>query len=455
MQEESFINLSEMEINKRNKVDSSVNNFDKSENIIKNVNQQENINNQNTINLDKLIIQEDKNLNKLKVDFDNIEVNNKDKKHYHINYRKTFVISFIIILLTTSISIWLYLYKNYIKNYSIRDQNNKSVFIANIDNIKDKINNYLWYNLMHSASNNYNIWWENGINTLNSIIRSESNYIDKKNTINESLIELNNTILSNHKMLEDLKKAITKEWFFSKEIGDIISEEEQISSIYNSLLSLEAIKFSSAINVFPYLDTFIEWLSNSTEMSKNEIDTKSKNIILRWEKDINLYLKNCYLNPFEINYDCNVIRDFENYYNLTNETNFDIKFFKELMKYTDTKLEQTELPSFSINFQKFDKNSNQITFNIDINTFKQDEIELAKKWILSPHVFILNNLINNLRQSRFILWKWISIQTLKVNPKTINIWTTEFNINNSQKSFTVDIQKESEREIDDFTTTNN
>jgi hypothetical protein len=69
------------------------------------------------------------------------------------------------------------------------------------------------------------------------------------------------------------------------------------------------------------------------------------------------------------------------------------------------KLEQTELPSFSINFQKFDKNSNQITFNIDINTFKQDEIELAKKGIVSPHFFILNNLINNLRQSRFILGK--------------------------------------------------
>jgi hypothetical protein len=59
--------------------------------------------------------------------------------------------------------------------------------------------------------------------------------------------------------------------------------------------------------------------------------------------------------------------------------NFNTNFFKQLIKYADIKLEQTELPSFSINFQKFDKNSNKITFNIDINTFKQDEIELAKK----------------------------------------------------------------------------
>lgn len=139
---------------------------------------------------------------------------------------------------------------------------------------------------------------------------------------------------------------------------------------------------------------------------------------------------------------------------LTDDKDFDINFFKQLIKYTDIKLEQTELPSFRIDFKKFDKNSNQITFNIDINTFKQDEIELAKKWILSPHVFILNNLINNLKQSRFILWKGILVRTLKVEPKTISIWTTELTINNSNKSFTVDIQKESEREIDDFVNIN-
>jgi len=213
---------------------------------------------------------------------------------------------------------------------------------------------------------------------------------------------------------------------------------------------LEAIKFSSAINVFPYLDTFLEWLSNTTKLSKANIEEETKKIISKWEKDINLYIRNCYLNPFEINYNCEVIWDFEKYYQLTQESTFDINFFKQLIKYTDIKLEQTELPSFSINFKKFDKNSNKITFNIDINTFKQDEIELAKKWILSPHVFILNNLINNLRQSRFILWEWIIVRTLDIKPKTITIWTTEFNINNSNKTFTVDIQKESEREIDDF-----
>jgi hypothetical protein len=74
---------------------------------------------------------------------------------------------------------------------------------------------------------------------------------------------------------------------------------------------------------------------------------------------------------------------------------------------------------------------------------------------LSPHFFILNNLVNNLKQSRFILGKWIIVKTLKVYPKIINLWTTEFTINNSNISFTVDIQKESEREIDDSININN
>ena len=353
-----------------------------------------------------------------------------------------------------SVSIGLNVYNNYINNYSVSTQNNESKLIDNINKVKFFLNNYLGFNLKHWAWNNYNIIWENGINNLNEIINSNINYIQKKDILNSSVKDLSNTILHNHKTLENIKKSITKEWFFSKEIWDIISEEEQISSIHNSLLSLEAIKFSSAINVFPYLDTFLEWLSNSTNIPKKDIEEKNKEIISRWEKDINLYLKNCYLNPFEINYECNVIWDFDKYYILTDDINFEKDFFKKLIKYTDTKLEQTELPSFSIDFKKFDKNSNQITFSIDINTFKQDEIELAKKWILSPHVFILNNLINNLRQSRFILWKWIVVRTLKIEPKKIEIWTTEFTVNNSNKSFTVDIQKESEREIDDFVNTN-
>lgn len=448
MSEENKINFWAIEVNKDNEIKNFSDN--ENQNLISKINQEEATDNKNIINLDNIRIQEVENINRSKIDFKETSINNTEKKHYQINYRKIFIISFITIIFTLSISIWLDFYNNYINNYSLSIQDNESNLISNINKIKNLINNYLGFSLKNLAWNNYNIIWANWVNNLNEIINSNINYIQKKDILNAAVKKLSNTILDNHLKLENIKKSITKEWFFSKEIGDIISEEEQISSIYNSLLSLEAIKFNSAINVFPYLDTFLEWLSNSTNITKKDIEEKNKEIISRWEKDINLYLKNCYLNPFEIDYQCNIIWDFEKYYILTDDINFETEFFKKLIKYTDTKLEQTELPSFSMDFKRFDKNSNQITFSIDINTFRQDEIELAKKWILSPHIFILNNLINNLRQSRFILWEWIVIKTLKIEPKTINIWSTEFNINNSHKLFTVDIQKESAREIEDF-----
>jgi hypothetical protein len=50
-----------------------------------------------------------------------------------------------------------------------------------------------------------------------------------------------------------------------------------------------------------------------------------------------------------------------------------------LIKYTDSKLEQTDIPSFTITFKEFNQNNDQITFEIEINTFKEDESELAKQ----------------------------------------------------------------------------
>ncbi len=452
MNEKDNINFWEIVLNQENNTSE---NFTSSnnENIIYKINQDDNNQITNNINLDNIKIQEVVESNKPKVIFDDINMQKAERKHYHINYRRTFILSFITITITSLISLSLHLYSNYLTNYSTQEQTKENNLVNNINKIKDFFGKYISTN--HWATNNIELSWVNGIKNLNKIIQANINYIQKKEILNNSVEQLSDLILLNHKNLESIKKSITKAWFFSDEISNIISDEEQISSIQNSLLSLEAIKFSSAINVFPYLDTFLEWLSSSTTLSKKEIWEETKEIISRWDKDINLYIRNCYLNPFEINYDCKVIWDFERYYNLTDDMNFNTNFFKQLIKYADIKLEQTELPSFSINFQKFDKNSNKITFNIDINTFKQDEIELAKKWILSPHFFILNNLVNNLKQSRFILGKWIIVKTLKVYPKIINLWTTEFTINNSNISFTVDIQKESEREIDDSININN
>ena len=396
-------------------LNTNIENFSANQNTVPQINKNDSDKEINTINLDNIKIEEVDNSKKdEKIIFDDIELVSKEKKHYRINYRKIFIISFLTIAVTVGVSMWLRAYNNYINEQATSTETSENKFISNINKVKDFLNNYLGLNLKHWAADSYNIMWEDWINNLNAIINSKANFIQKKDILTTAVKNLNSSILSNHKTLENLKKSISKEWFLSKEIGDIISNEEQISSIYNSLLSLESIKFSSAINVFPYLDTFIEWLAaNTNNISKSDIEEKNKKIITRGEKDINLYLRNCYLNPFETSYDCNVIWDFEQHYSLTNDKNFDTEFFKSLIKYTDAKLEQSELPSFSIDFKKFDKSSNKISFSIDINTFKQDEIELAKKWILSPHVFILNNLVNNLKQSKFIFRKMNSSQNIK------------------------------------------
>lgn len=407
--------------------------------------------NSNGIHLDDINIKAQEVKEKPAIDFHLDDINEKNKKHFHINYRKIFILSFSTIFISSLISTWLYIYNDYITNYSnnINLENNDTSIVTDfIINIKKIID---WYiNKDHNAPIDIQLNWENWENNLNKLINSKQNYIQKKETLKTSIKNLNDTILNDHKTLDNMKKTITKNWFLSNDISEIISEKQQIWSIQNSLLSLEAIKFSSAISVFSHLDTFIESLSKSINIPKNETQNKTKDIITRWEKDINLYITNCYLNPYETNYKCNIIWDFDKYYDITNDSNFQTNFFKELINYTDTKLEQTELPSFSITFQKFDQNKDEITFTIDINTFKQDEIELAKKWILSPHIFIFNNLINNLKQSKFIVWESISTKNLKIDTKVINIGSTQFVIHNSNKTFTLPIQKENEREIFDF-----
>ncbi len=415
------------------------------------VNKEETSTTNNTIDLNSINIEESKTQETKKIEFWTDWRENKEKKHYHINYRKIFILSFTTIVISALVSWFLYIYNDYIKNYSTTNIWEQTTISNSVTKVKDIINKYLYPD--HNAYNDIVLNWIDGQNNLKKLIESDTTYIQKKEVLNNSIKTLSNSILINHKYLDETKKAITKNWFFSYEIWSIINEKQQIWSIQNSLLSLETIKFSSAISVFSYLDTFIESLSKSIEVSKNTIEENTKDIIERWEKDINLYITNCYLNPFEVNYKCNIIWDFNKYYNVTNDTYFDTEFFKELIHYTDIKLEQTELPSFSITFKKFDQNKDEITFDIDINTFKQDEIELAKKGILSPHIFIFTNLINNLKQSKFIVWEGISTKNLQIDTKIIDIWFTQFVVHNSNKSFTLPIQKESEREIFDFVDT--
>ena len=378
-----------------------------------------------------------------------MEIKTSGQKRTWLSKNIKLTILFIIIIILTWV-IWFFFYKydKYIIDYSnwIEDSNSIS---DSYEKAKERI-----YNLIgkkyETPNTSIELAGEIWIKNLSNLIQSDKGYIYKKEVIKSSLKKLFDEIITHTKQLDDAKKQLSTNWFFSNKLWSIITEEESITSIQDSLNAIEAIKFTSAISVFSKLDTFIESLSKEIWNDKNTILENMTKITKRWERDINLYIKNCRLNTFEVDYNCNSVWDFNKYYELTEDREFDTKFFKKLIQFIDEKLEQTEIPSFKINFRSFNKQSNELTFDIEINTFKEDEVELAKKGILSSHSFILNSLINNLKLSRAIVSETIEVRTIDVNQRTLNVWETEFTVNTSNKTFSVPIKNENQIEIDDF-----
>lgn len=91
------------------------------------------------------------------------------------------------------------------------------------------------------------------------------------------------------------------------------------------------------------------------------------------------------------------------------------------MEHIDKKLEYSNVPSFSITFNSFDGKSNSIAFTVEVNTLKEDEYVLLKQDIKSPHIFIVSELIQLLKQSTFIVGKAIDAKDIRVTSKPITI----------------------------------
>lgn len=382
---------------------------------------------------------------------------NADRTKLIVNrsYRKLFILSFFGMIVFSLISIWLFIYNSYLQDLKSSVTESKyDKYIKEYGFIKQKM---FWYLSDQNVNNiiQIDLANENWIQTLESFLKNPVfTYVKKRDVLQ---VSLNNLIVSTNSIYMDVAKQkdyVTKYGFFTQELKDLLKDQDSMSNIKRSLLSLENIKFSSAIQVFSYLDTFIDWLSKSLNLEKSGVVIWMQDVISRGEKDIMVYLDNCYLNPFEADYDCNTIWDFDMYYNINNRTGVDTNFFKKLVYYIDLKLEQTEIPSFSIMFDWFSSNSDKIDFSINVDTFKQDELSLIGMWISNPHIFIVKNLINFLKQSKFILWKEITTKNIKVQPRVITIWSNQFYVNHSAMNFSLPIQKDVEREIFDFVETN-
>lgn len=320
---------------------------------------------------------------------------------------------------------------------------------------------YTYFPKTATSYENMNLDDSQGSKKVDEITQSTLiGYVEKKDVLQTLVGKLMNSYISKTQRLDEIKQNTAKYGFFAQELATPFKDQEKVNGLQKSLLSLEVIKFSSAIKVFSYLDTFITGLTSYLR-GQNETATIAQNtwdlmaqmdyIIQRGENDIYRYLQSCYLNPFEIDYTCGVVGDFDKYYRLiTNETSLNASFFKSLMYYIDFRLEETDIPSFDIVFQWFDATKQQISFTIDVNTFLQDELALIQKWILNPHIFVVSNLLNFLKQSKLIIGSSIDARQLKIQPQTVQIWSSKFNINKSVMTFTLPLQRGTEREIFDF-----
>lgn len=375
------------------------------------------------------------------------------RSKYHNQYWKLFLISFFIILITGMSSIILRLYSRYIyfASQPVPDANYQA-YIATYkqwQQFLDKLLNLSDYQQYTSLS----IVGSGEESNVDNVIQEKNlSYIQKKDILQKALNGFSAIFVTNSQNLTTLKEDISKYGFFSQDIYSMLENQTYATSIKQYLLSLEIIKFSSAIKVFSYLDTFISSLANALHVSMTQVETNMQTLADRGEKDIVVYLNNCYLNPYEIDYDCNLVGDFDRYYALIDKEKppFDANFFKKMMYYVDTKLEQTDLPSFSITFKKYDPTQQQISFTVEVNTFKQDEVALIKKGIINPHIFILSNLLNLIKQSVFVVSENINAKSIKITPKIIKIGSSVFNVNNSIMNFVLPIQKWTEREISDY-----
>ena len=290
---------------------------------------------------------------------------------------------------------------------------------------------------------------------VNNVISADDiDYIDKKDILSPSVANIIRDAQNDISKIDSINKDVATQGFLPQELENILAKEQAIDTIQRSLNALEVIKFSTAMKVFSYLDSAIQTISEMVRISDSSPDNISQilnQVTSRWEKDISSYIYMCYLNPFEINANCDTIGDLDLYYNdIINDKTINLSLFKNVMSAINQLLEKEDTSLFSITFNWFNAQDENITFNIEVFTNQNDERSLMLQWKKNPNIFILTNIINLLKQSSFIIWA--EINTKEVNVETRNLdfgWFTT-TVNYSSKDFTVPIQKDMEREIFDY-----
>lgn len=379
----------------------------------------------------------------------------KEKKGFVLSNVQIIVAGYIIILVTILGSVGVQMYSNYIslQNEVTKDET-KASFIENGQNIEIFISKYAKINDFALRADQTSLLTTNPEkDTIANSIKNDKklSFTQKRIILQNNINTLNADIVDNNKKLEDTKLEIEKYGFIPKELYDMTQKKEGINNIRRSMLLKENIKFITAFKIFGYMQSFIQGFANDSGIEGTKIEEQLKSLNQNWEKDIITYTNNCYFNPYEIGDDCGITKEFDTYYKIINtKSNVDPDFIKKIASYADRKLKEKELPNYTITFPEFNPKQEEIKFTTDINTNRQDELALNKIGIINPHLYIITNLINTLKQSLLVIGEGIKVDQIKISPKTVRIGSTIFTINNSNLNFNLPIQKTDQREISDF-----
>jgi hypothetical protein len=126
--------------------------------------------------------------------------------------------------------------------------------------------------------------------------------------------------------------------------------------------------------MFSHLSTFISHASDQLNLSPDTIRQNLTKIIGKGDVYVARYLANCYLNPFEDLNSCSEFKDINNYFLYdTKETAVNIPFLVDIVNVVEQKLENTQVPSLVMQFDRYTPGAKSLSFSVTINTFVEDE----------------------------------------------------------------------------------
>lgn len=354
----------------------------------------------------------------------------------------------------------IYSYEKYIRLNTIQDPTAEDR--QYLQDFKEQKNRYLWYIWFEQKVVDVRLSFDNTDSWLkkvnseieNFLANNDITYIDKKEILEKKVWEVFDKFKSENKVIADTKTDIIKFSFVPKDVVSVIKENE----IQRALLSIETIKFFTALKVFSHLWKVIEDIANSIRQRNNLsiiIDQFSRYVDW-WEENVERYLKTCYMNTYETS-NCNFMWDFAYYYDNNwkrgDSSLFQPALFVAIMSQIEAQLENDQFPKLSIVLNDMDPWENRIAFDIEVNTFKEDEFDLRNEWnnrIKIPHVYIITELINSLRKSHFIIWKDIELEEMVIDKKSLTVFDNDVQVNSSNFSFDIPIQEATDKEIYDY-----